>query len=479
VAVKRNGVTGVGSGDEMLPAVAQETGKRIAYVNSMEEIFPPGPGQALVKRLCTGCHRDASTFGKAQTREEFLRAIERSTETGPAPFPNVLALGRTIVDRRDKALIADYLVEHFGPGTPDRRLRVDPFVVDEEVASKAIYVGYDIPDDLTLEPSQGRRVGAPMIDGEFPQRTGLALHHLQAPALAPDGTVWFSSRVSNSLLRLDPKELDPAKRWTNYPIKGDHWVAVSGLAVDSKGHVYWSELNGGMVGELDPATGRQVRYVVPQQGVDVGIVVDRNDNVGFALIWGALFGRIDAATRTLHTYPTPTPDNGIYGLAADARGNLWGAGWQKGTISKWDASTESVREFPVPNAWGQIRRIGVDSKGMVWGSAYNVGLLVRLDPESGALTEYKIPMSGAMPYDAWPDRDDNIWTGDEVHGTVIKFDQMTHAFTFYPTPQPRQSVPKVEIENNNTIWFGSRNVPHPVGVHFYPNGYTVTAPPLP
>ena len=53
---------------------------------------------------------------------------------------------------------------------------------------------------------------------------------------------------------------------------------------------------------------------------------------------------MEATTRRLHMYPTPTPDNGIYGLDVDQEGNMWGAGWQKGTINKWDAKTEVVTE---------------------------------------------------------------------------------------------------------------------------------------
>ena len=202
--------------------------------------------------------------------------------------------------------------------------------------------------------------------------------------------------------------------------------------------------------------------------------------MGFALIWGALFGRLDAKTRTIHTYPTPTPDNGIYGLAVDQSGNLWGAGWQKGTISKWDSETQTVKEYKVPNAWGQVRRIGVDSKGIVWGSEYNVGLLARLDPQSGKLTEYKIPVgNGAHPYEAWPDKLDNVWSADEVHSTMVYLDPKSGKFTLYPMPQPHQSVPKVEVAGDNTIWFGTRGEPIVTGVHFYPNGYTADARPLP
>jgi virginiamycin B lyase len=234
-----------------------------------------------------------------------------------------------------------------------------------------------------------------------------------------------------------------------------------------------------MLGELDPASGKQIRYVIPQKGVGVGIMADKNDNIDFALIWGALFGRLDAKTRMIHTYPTPTPDNGIYGLAVDQQGNMWGAGWQKGTISKWDAETGTVTEYPVPNSWGQIRRIGVDSKGVVWASEYNTGYLARLDPSTGKMTEYKIPVNGANPYEAWADKDDNAWTADQAHSALLKLDPKTGKFTFYPMPQPYQSVPKMEVASDNTLWFGTRGMPVTVGVHFYPNGYTADAPPLP
>jgi streptogramin lyase len=454
--------------------------KPIVYVNRMEDIYPPGPGQELVKELCVGCHGDGSTWGRARTREDFVQGIEKMTETGPANNPYALALGRTPLGLKEKELIADYLVKNVGGDQPDRRLKIDPLVLDEDVASKAIYVAYDIPEDLPLQPTQGDRIGADMIEGTIEQRDGLALHHLQAAAISPiDGNIFFSSRVSNSVLRLNPRELDPVKRWTDYPVKGHPWVAISGMAIDSKGTVYWSELQGGKLGELDPVTGKQIRHTMPQMGCDVGVIVDKDDNVGFALIWGAQFGKLDAVTRKIHMYPTPTPDNGIYGLAVDQHGNLWGAGWQRGTITKWDAESQLVKEYKVQNAWGQIRRMGVDSKGIVWGSEYNVGLMARLDPQTGKLTEYKIPVSGARPYEAWPDKLDNAWTADQYHSTVIKLDAKSGKFTFYPMPQPNQSVPKMEVESNNTMWFGSRGVPSVVGVHFYPDGYTAAAPPLP
>jgi streptogramin lyase len=467
-----------GGGDEGPPARG-DSFARTVFVDTLDELYPAGPAKALLREHCVGCHRD--DFGSMHyTKDAFMRGIEKMTETGPANNHYALALGRTVITKQQKEMIADYLVAHFGPGMPDKRLRVEPLLFDENVASKAIYVSYDIPDDLPF-PSMGNRIGGPAIDGVIEQLAPETRHHLQAAAISPlDGRVWYSSRASSSILGLDPKQLDPARRWENHPIKGEPYVHPTGIAVDRKGRVYWAEARGSRLGELDPATGRQIRYALPAQaGAMLQVVVDKDQNVGFSLIWGAFFGRMQAASRRLHMFPTPTPDNGIYGLDIDQAGNMWGAGWQKGTINKWDIRTESVTEYPVPSAWGQIRRVGVDSKGIVWGAAYNTGILVRLDPTTGRTTDYKLPVMGAQPYDAWPDKLDNIWTADHVHSAVVKLDPRTSTWTFYPMPQPNQSLPKFEVAPDNTLWFGSRGVPVIAAVHFYPHGYGAGALPMP
>jgi streptogramin lyase len=466
------------SGDEG-PQARAGRAAQTQYFNSLEDLYPAGPARDVLREHCIGCHRD--DFGTMHlTPEAFVRGIEKMTETGPANNHYSLALGRTSISRPQKTMLAEYLAKHFGPGLPDKKLKTDPVTFDEAVASRAIYVSYDIPDDLPF-PSMGNQIGGNMVDGVIPQLAPETRHHLQAAAISPvDGRVWYSSRASSSVLGLDPKELDPTRRWDNHPIKGEPYVHPTGITVDRQGRVYWAEARGSRLGELDPVTRKQVRYALPAQaGAMLQVVVDKDQNIGFSIIWGAFFGRMEAASRKLHMYPTPTPDNGIYGLDVDRDGNMWGAGWQKGTISKWDAKTEAVTEYKVPSAWGQIRRICVDSKGMVWGSAYNTGILVRLDPATGRMTDFKIPVAGAQPYDAWPDAADNIWTADHVHSAIVKLDPRANRWTFYPMPQPNQSLPKFEVARDNTLWFGSRGVPVIAAVHFYPNGYTPENRPLP
>jgi virginiamycin B lyase len=453
---------------------------KVEYVSTLEELYPPAPALGLLREDCIGCHGNG--FGsKHYTKEQFIEGIERATETGPGFNENDIALGRTPINKSQKEMLADYLVKAFGPEAPDRELRVDPLVPDESVVSKQIYVSYDVPDDLPFAPG-AEQLGADMVDGVFPQEpTPYAVHHLQEVFISPvDGNVWISCGSCNSLLRLNPTAYDSSERWKNYPIKGANHVQPSGITIDNQGRVYWAELRGGMLGELDPATGTQIRHPLPQQvGAIHEAVLDKDGNVGFGLIWGAEFGRMEAKTHKIHMYPTPTPHNGIYGLVFDQHGNLWGGGWQKGTIDKWDVDTEAVKEYRVPNAWGMIRRPTVDSKGIVWAGEYNSGILARLDPATEKLTEYKVPLNGANPYETWADRSDNIWIADQPHSAMIKFEPNTGKFTFYLMPQPHQSVPKIEVADDNTIWFGTRGKKIAAAVHFYPDGYTAKATPIP
>jgi streptogramin lyase len=475
----QSGPADIGSGGDEGPNLRGGAGK-IIYVKSIEELFPPGPALGLLKEDCTGCHANGWS-ALHYNKEQFLEGIERMTETGPGYNPYVLALGRTVINKSQKEMLADYLVTNFGPAAPRKEIWVEPLVPDESVVSNQIYVSYDIPENLPLAPG-GAKIGGDIVDGVVPQMPNeYDVQHLQAAFISPvDGNIWLSSGASNSLLRLNPTAYDSSERWKNYPIKGADFVHPSGLTVDKKGHVWWPELRGGMLGELDPLTGTQIRHPMPQQvGALHETVVDKDGNICFDLIWGAEFGRLEAKTRKIHMYPTPTPDNGLYGMVVDKHGNMWAAGWQKGTINKWDVDTESVKEYKVPNSWGHLRRITVDSKGIVWASEAFVGILARFDPATEKLTEYKIPLNGAVPYEVWADKFDNIWIADQPHSAMIKFQPNTAKFTFYLMPQPHQSVPKIEVAEDNTIWFGTRGKKITTAVHFYPDGYTAAAPPIP
>ncbi len=457
------------------------------WVNSMEELYPPGPGRDLLKANCTGCH--GPEFGTMhRTKDGFRSGVARMTETGPTDNPFGTNLGNTYLTGAQKDQLAEYLATNFGPGTPDKRLKVDPPILDEDALAKAIYVSYDIPDNFPRPAFRGNLIGANEIDGVTAQDPWVAgpagrsvPQLLHDPFIVPDG-VWYANPVANAMVHLDPTQLDPSKRYKVYPLKGpDTYVFLHGITVDSKGHVYWAEITGGQLGELDPETGKQIRHYTPRRGGMLQVVTDKDDNVWFAMVKGpGGVGELNAKTRMVHQWQTPTPDNLLYGLAANpVDGTIWGAGYDKGLVTGFDPKTEEYHEFYAPGSWGQIRRIGVDSKGIVWFSEYTTGIVGRLDPATGKMTEYKMPTQGANPYEVWPDKTDKIWISDQPQSSLVHFDPDTKKWTYYPEPQLNWSLPKVEVEKNNTVWFGARFLPYITANHLYPNGYSADAPPEP
>jgi virginiamycin B lyase len=491
VAVKRVAATSAtqGASTEGLGAAAGVPGAaaNTVWVDSMDQLYPPGPGRDLLKANCTGCH--GPEFGTMhRTKDGFRSGIARMTETGPTDNPFDTNLGHTYLTGAQKNQIAEYLATNFGPGTPDKRLKVDPPILDEDALAKAIYVSYDIPDNFPRPAFRGNLIGANEIDGVTAQDPWVARPDgrpapqlLHDPFIVPDG-VWYANPVANAMVHLDPTQVDPGKRYKVYPLKGpETYVFMHGITVDRKGHVYWAEITGGQLGELDPDTGKQIRHYTPRRGGMLQVVTDKDDNVWFAMVKGpGGVGKLDATTRVVHQWQTPTPDNLLYGLAANpVDGTIWGAGYDKGLVTGFDPKAEEYHEYYAPSSWGQIRRIGVDSKGIVWFSEYTTGFVGRLDPATGKMTEYKMPTQGANPYEVWPDKTDKIWISDQPQGSLVHFDPDTKKWTYYPEPQLNWSLPKVEVEKNNTIWFGARFLPYITANHFYPTGYSADAPPEP
>ena len=84
--------------------------------------------------------------------------------------------------------------------------------------------------------------------------------HPHDPALAPDGSLWFTEQLQNKLGRLDPA----SGAFKEYPLKiedsGPH-----GLVADSNGNIWFTGNGKGYIGKLDPKTGDVTEYKMPDE----------------------------------------------------------------------------------------------------------------------------------------------------------------------------------------------------------------------
>jgi virginiamycin B lyase len=461
---------------------------------TFDEMYPPGPGLDVLKKDCLGCHGPDS-YNTMHLTEAGYRNGLRKMMQGPFNLGGVVPpMSHTPIAKAEQDAIVQYLATHFGPDSPNQRLKHDPYPVDEDALSKAIYVEYDltnVPPAPSVTKAGRQADGASVTISSEAREARLAADraknpdpkpYLHDPFIAKDGTIWYADPPTNAMVHLDPRNGDPGERWKFFPLPADApgYVFAHGITLDSKGHVYWAEIFGGMVGELDPASGKMIRHPLPTAGSLLQVVTDQKDNIWYDDVHGEGIGKLDAQTRQISQFPTPTPDLGLYGMAVDPKGNIWSAAYAKSMVVKFDPVTESFTEYADPTPGASARRIGVDSKGIVWFSEWTGGQLGRIDPATGKVTEYKMPVR-SRPYETWPDKLDNIWASDDFNNSLVYFEPGAGKFTYYPLPQvwPQAGVPKVEVEANNTVWLGSRFTEHIVAIHFYPHGYSAGAPPLP
>src|ERR1700687_522238 len=82
--------------------------------------------------------------------------------------------------------------------------------------------------------------------------------HPHDPAMAPDGSLWFTEQLQNKLGRLDPA----SGAFKEYVLKiedsGPH-----GLVADSNGNIWFTGNGKGYIGKLDPKSGNVTAYKMP------------------------------------------------------------------------------------------------------------------------------------------------------------------------------------------------------------------------
>ena len=438
-----------------------------------DTLYPPGPDRDIFLRVCSGCH--GKNFFHRQRRSEkgWKEAVAAMTSLEVPASPNVNGTPPLPhIDPQEKEIVLRYLVTNFGPNSPRRDIKTDDLRVDEDEVADAIYMEYDLPPMQRTEPFHTILKGEnrPPLSENNPLKNVRPNHMLHDAYVAPDGKIWFGDTGGNELLRLDPKELDPVKRWKEYPIPGDEFVFIHGSTVDSKGRVYWAEMRGSRLGELDPKTGEMTRHEVPLHGGMLQVVVDSHDNVWYGIANGSALGKLDATTRKLSSWKLQTPDSHPYGFIAARNGTIWYTDIAKHQIVKFDPGTAKFTEYKTPTQPSGPRRLGEDSKGKIWFSEFMGNKLGVLDPDTGKITEYDFPLRYTQAYETWPDQEDNIWVSDGIYNSLIKFDQKTKKFTYYPMPQYRYFLPKIEMDKEGTIWFGSRIVENITAVAFKPKG---------
>jgi len=178
---------------------------------------------------------------------------------------------------------------------------------------------------------------------------------------------------------------DSRASWEKFPGNDFIKYGTYHLGFDSKGMIWTSTLEIGMISRIDPATGEVKTYFPPDVPGIRGMAVDAHDNVWFADYYHHRLGMLDTKTGKYKMYEPPTRGSAAYGIVADAKtGYIWYADQAGNYITRFDPATQQFAEYPIPTRGAIPRFIDLDKDGRIWFGEWWTGKIGVLDPEGGA-----------------------------------------------------------------------------------------------
>lgn len=287
------------------------------------------------------------------------------------------------------------------------------------------------------------------------------------------------------------------------------------VAVDSEGMVWHSEITLPYIGKLDPKTGKDELYRVPdtKKGFPPGtfdVEFDKEGNTWFGLLWGSGVGkvdkktgqvnvwridpkydadtsktamiaagspdgkiwfsnnplknfhRLDPNTGQIETFPHTDKSKATYGVTVDSKGNAWFAGLSNNSFGKVDAKTGRVTYYEPPTTDSAPRRIQADKRDRIWFAEFKGNKVTMFDPQTERFREWTLPSPWAGAYDVAPSDDGEIvWISGNYDDRIYRLDVKTGKIIGFAWPRPFPNVQRLAVDSTQDttecVWVAEDN----------------------
>ena len=258
--------------------------------------------------------------------------------------------------------------------------------------------------------------------------------HPHDPAVATDGSLWYTGQRSNTLGRLDPLTGKVHEFHLKTPNSGPH-----GLVADREGNIWFTANSKGYIGKLDPRTGQVTEYPLPDKGTDDPHtpVFDQAGTLWFTVRGGNDVGRLDPRTGMIMLKKVPTHHALPYGIAVNSKGVPFFCEFGTNKLALIDPQTMDITEYPLPEG-ARPRRLAITSNDLVYYSDNARGYVGRLDSATRKTQEWRSPGGAdSEPYAIAVTPDGMVWYVETglTPNRIIGFDPTTQTFSI-PTPIP-------------------------------------------
>lgn len=219
-------------------------------------------------------------------------------------------------------------------------------------------------------------------------------------AVDADGAAWYTDPTEVMISRIVP-----SGEIKSFPL-GTPIARLGRLAVAPDGAVWFAESTAyGFTRLKDGVLTRNVPKSV--RGGPYGVAVDAKGNVWGTLQSGNQLIKISPGEE-IAEYEIPTPGSSPSDIAVDGSGNAWFVEFRGNKIGKFGDGKFS--EFNVPGEWSGLSGIAAAADGTVWFGLLRSHAIGRL--RDGQFKIFELPRKDARPYTVAIDKTDNVWYAD-------------------------------------------------------------------
>jgi virginiamycin B lyase len=255
------------------------------------------------------------------------------------------------------------------------------------------------------------------------------------PALAPDGSLWYTGQAANKLGRLDPK----TGEFKEYPLKTPN-SGPHGLVADRQGNIWFTAISGGYVGKLDPKSGAIAEYrAADGTRIDPHTPVFDHDGI----LWFTneetnYIGRLDPKSGKMTLAKVPTPHAVPYGIVILQNNTPFFCEFGTNKLGTLDPASMTIHEYTLPDSGARPRRLALAPDGSIFYTDFARGYVGHFDPAAGKLLkEWPSPGgSDSEPYGIAITNDGIVWYSETglKPNTLVRFDPKSETFSAEQIP---------------------------------------------
>lgn len=313
----------------------------------------------------------------------------------------------------DPDVLGPWLEEHFA-GQPSQP-SIDPSLLPSKTPDWTEYLipsTGDLPHDLMVDSE-----GQVLITGMFTHRMyrldpadgSFATLDIPMPNANPraldidtEGRWLVLLGGPGGIARHDPA----TGRWESWTFG----VYPHSVDIAPDGRIWWNghfTADPEIIGSLNPRTGDVRRYEVPhdraadtppgESTIPYGLRIDARGMVWATQLRGGHLIRLDPATEEIRQWKMPSAQAGPRRPDVAPDGSVWIPEYAAGKLARFDPAEETFEEWdlPVPDVLPYVVRID-RSNGLVWIGTGHGDMLLSFSPRTERFTVYPLPTAGAL-----------------------------------------------------------------------------------